>query len=118
MEKYIPVVVIKELSETDKILEALKNNLELSFVYRSKWEPLKNHRIVKPCQLIVDNGHIFLYAASSKNGILTRLYNLNRIQEVQILTTRTFDLPPDFKFEEDVENTRDLLAATINKIFE
>lgn len=26
MEKYIPVVVIKELSETDKILSALKNN--------------------------------------------------------------------------------------------
>ena len=26
MEKYIPVVVIKELSETDKILKALKNN--------------------------------------------------------------------------------------------
>ena len=25
MEKYIPVVVIKELSETDKILTALKN---------------------------------------------------------------------------------------------
>ena len=90
----------------EKILEALKNNLELSFVYRSKWEPLKNHRIVKPCQLIVDNGHIFLYAASSKNGILTRLYNLNRIQEVQILTTRTFELPPDYKFEEDFEKGR------------
>ena len=26
MEKYIPVVVIKELSETDKIMTALKNN--------------------------------------------------------------------------------------------
>ena len=26
MEKFIPVVVIKELSETDKILTALKNN--------------------------------------------------------------------------------------------
>ena len=26
MEKYIPVVVIKEMSETDKILKALKNN--------------------------------------------------------------------------------------------
>ena len=26
MEKYIPVVVIKELGETDKILTALKNN--------------------------------------------------------------------------------------------
>lgn len=25
MEKYVPVVVIKELSETDKILKALKN---------------------------------------------------------------------------------------------
>ena len=26
MEKFIPVVVIKELGETDKILTALKNN--------------------------------------------------------------------------------------------
>ena len=26
MNQYIPVVVIKELSETDKILTALKNN--------------------------------------------------------------------------------------------
>ena len=26
MEKFVPVVVIKELSETDKILKALKNN--------------------------------------------------------------------------------------------
>ena len=26
MEKFIPVVVIKEMSETDKILTALKNN--------------------------------------------------------------------------------------------
>ena len=26
MEKFVPVVVIKELSETDKILTALKNN--------------------------------------------------------------------------------------------
>ena len=26
MDKYIPVVVIKELNQTDKILTALKNN--------------------------------------------------------------------------------------------
>ena len=26
MEKYVPVVVIKEIGETDKILTALKNN--------------------------------------------------------------------------------------------
>ena len=28
MEKFVPVVVIKELGETDKILTALKNNAE------------------------------------------------------------------------------------------
>lgn len=89
-----------------KVLEAIVKNLEIDFVYRSKWEPGQNHRIVKPCQLIVDNGQIFLYAAGVRKDLKTRLYNLNRMHEVTIMYDHPFELPPDYKFEESFEKGR------------
>lgn len=90
----------------DKVLYAIRENLCLDFVYRSKWEPGKNHRIVKPCQLIMDKGHLYLYAADEKDNSKIRLYSFSRMQEVQVLTGMHFDLPENYRFAEDFEEGR------------
>ena len=90
----------------EKIIEAIKNNYLLDFNYFSKWEPEERHRKIMPFQLVFDGGSMFLYGAGIKNPENPRLFKLSKMHDVQVITSRTFELPADFRFHEDFEKGR------------
>lgn len=90
----------------EEIFLALSKNLCVDFVYRSKWEPGKNHRIVKPCQVVFDKGQFYLYAADINDDSKIRLYSFSRIYELTVLKDRHFNLPENFRFRETFEMGR------------
>lgn len=85
------------------IIKALRNNYLVDFYYNSKWEPNKKHRKVMPCQLVFDDGQLFLYAADSKNYKDIRLFNVCKIRNLTVLRNSKFELPPNYRFHEDFE---------------
>lgn len=97
---------VMERNLCEQIFLALSRNCCIDFVYRSKWEPGKNHRIVKPCQVIFDKGQFYLYAADLNDDSKIRLYSFNRIYELSILKNRHFELPENYKFRESFETGR------------
>ncbi len=90
----------------EKVLEAIKNNYLLDFNYFSKWEPEERHRKIMPFQLVFDSGSLFLYGAGSKTPDKSRLFKLSKMHNVQVITSRTFELPAGFRFHEDFEKGR------------
>ena len=91
----------------EKVLEAVKNNYLLDFNYFSKWEPEERHRKIMPFQLVFDGGSMFLYGAASRDKIPNpRLFNLSKMHDVQVITSRTFELPSNFRFREAFEKGR------------
>lgn len=91
----------------EKVLEAIKNNYLLDFNYFSKWEPEERHRKIMPFQLVFDSGSMYLYAASSNPRVLgPRLYKLSKIHNVELVKSRTFELPSNFRFRENFEEGR------------
>ncbi|MCR4954269.1 MAG: WYL domain-containing protein [Treponema sp.] len=91
----------------EKILDAIKHNYLLDFDYYSKWEPEERHRKIMPFQLVFDSGSLFLYGASSKDKLPNpRLFKLSKMHSVEVLTSKSFDLPPNFRFREDFEQGR------------
>ena len=93
------------MEKTTILLSALKDNRVVDFIYRSFWEPNQSHRTVLPCQLVMDNGQVYLYAADEKNHEHIRLYDIHKIYELQVLR-RTFILPKNWQFVEDFEQGR------------
>lgn len=90
----------------EKILEAIKNNYLLDFNYFSKWEPEERHRKIMPFQLVFDSGSLFLYGAGSKTPENPRLFKLSKMHDVQVITSKTFELPVNFRFHENFEKGR------------
>ena len=90
----------------EKILEAIKNNYLLDFNYFSKWEPEERHRKIMPFQLVFDSGSLFLYGAGSKTPENPRLVKLSKMHDVQVITSKTFELPAKFRFHEVFEKGR------------
>ena len=90
----------------EKILEAIKNNYLLDFNYFSKWEPEERHRKIMPFQLVFDTGSLFLYGAGSKTPENPRLFKLSKIHALELVKSRTFELPANFRFREDFEEGR------------
>ena len=90
----------------EKILEAIKNNYLLDFNYFSKWEPEERHRKIMPFQLVFDSGSLFLYGAGSKTPENPRLFKLSKMHNVQVITSKTFELPANFRFHENFEKGR------------
>lgn len=97
---------VLEKNLCEQIFLALSKNCCIDFVYRSKWEPGKNHRIVKPCQVIFDKGQFYLYAADINDDSKIRLYSFSRIYELTILENKHFKLPENYKFREEFEQGR------------
>ncbi len=87
------------------LLHAIATNQVIDFIYRSFWEPNQSHRTVLPCQIVVDNGQVFLYAADEKNHDHIRLYDVHKIYELQVMN-RTFTLPKNWQFVEEFEQGR------------
>lgn len=90
----------------EKILEAIKKNYLLDFNYFSKWEPEERHRKIMPFQLVFDSGSLFLYGAGSKTPENPRLFKLSKMHDVQVITSKTFELPANFSFHENFEKGR------------
>ncbi len=91
----------------EKIIEAIKKNYLLDFNYYSKWEPEERHRKIMPFQLVIDSGSLFLYGAASKDKIPNpRLFKISKIHNLQLITSRSFKLPENFRFHEDEEKGR------------
>ena len=91
----------------EKVLEAVKNNYLLDFNYFSKWEPEERHRKIMPFQLVFDGGSMFLYGAASRDKSPNpRLFNLSKMHDVQVIISRTFELPSNFRFREAFEKGR------------
>ena len=91
----------------EKILEAIKNNYLLDFNYFSKWEPEERHRKIMPFQLVFDSGSMYLYAASSNPRVLgPRLYKLSKMHNVELIKSRNFELPANYRFRENFEEGR------------
>ena len=91
----------------EKILEAIKNNYLIDFNYFSKWEPEERHRKIMPFQLIFDSGSMYLYAASSNPRVpAPRLYKLSKMHNVELIKSRTFELPANYRFRENFEEGR------------
>ena len=90
----------------EKILEAIKNNYLLDFNYFSKWEPEERHRKIMPFQLVIDSGSLFLYGAGSKSPDNPHLFKLSKMHNVQVITSKTFELPVKFRFHENFEKGR------------
>ena len=91
----------------EKILEAIKNNYLLDFNYYSKWEPEERHRKIMPFQLVFDGGSLFLYGAASKDKVPNpRLFKISKMHDLHVITSKTFELPPNFRFRENEEQGR------------
>ena len=90
----------------EKILEAIKKNYLLDFNYFSKWEPEERHRKIMPFQLVFDSGSLFLYGAGSKTPENPRLFKLSKMHDVQVIISKTFELPANFRFHEEFEKGR------------
>ena len=91
----------------EKILEAIKHNYLLDFNYFSKWEPEKRHRKIMPFQLVIDEGSLFLYGAgANQKNPNPRLFKLSKMHNVEVLTSKSFDLPQNFRFRENFEKGR------------
>ena len=90
----------------EKILDAIKNNYLLDFNYFSKWEPEERHRKIMPYQLVFDSGSFFLYGAGCKTPENPRLFKLSKMHNVELIKSRTFELPANYRFRENFEEGR------------
>lgn len=95
----LPKVVVNE-EAWNKVIQSLKENTLLKFDYNGRWLTETTHRMVRPYQVLLQDGlyYVFGYdenADKGKGG--ERLFNLSRIRNIEN-TKQTFDLPEDFEF--------------------
>lgn len=79
------------------IIEAMKENKVLNFHYKGIYDNDYRTRVVRPYQVLFDNGVWFLYGYSQERAAV-RLFSLSRIKEVSI-TNEKFKLPKDFDYQ-------------------
>ncbi len=60
-----------------------------------------------PFQLVFDSGSLYLYGASKNPRVPgPRLFKLSKMHDVQVITSKTFELPANFRFHENFEKGR------------
>ena len=84
------------ISNWEKIYFALQNNHKIQFRYTKPYTNNKALRIVRPYQLILDNGSVYLFAYSdyTKNVLL---YDINYMTNI-LITKEIFELPDNYDF--------------------
>ena len=95
-----------EPESASKILRAIKENRMIDFSYYSKWEPEETHRKILPYQLVLDAGSLYLYGANDERRDNPRLFKLSKMHNVEVLPDSHFELPRNFRFNEDFEKGR------------
>ena len=95
----LPKVVVNEDS-WNIVIECLQKNSILEFDYNRRWKTATTHRILRPYQVLLQDGMYFVFgfdenADGGKGG--ERLFNLSRMKNLEN-TKRNFILPEDFDF--------------------
>lgn len=95
----LPKVCIKE-DVWQVIIDAMRQNTLLQFDYNGRWNTSTTHRLVRPYQVLLQDGMYFLFgfdekAADGKGA--ERLFNISRMKKVQA-TSLTFKIPKDYEF--------------------
>ncbi len=95
----LPKVVINE-ENWNTVVECLQKNLVLEFDYNGRWNTATSHRILRPYQVLLQDGMYFVFgfdesADGSKGG--ERIFYLSRMKNLE-KTNRKFDLPENFEF--------------------
>jgi predicted DNA-binding transcriptional regulator YafY len=82
----------------DIITTGLRENRMIAFDYQSVWNAPYQKRLVRPWQLLFDNGVWYLYAWSEERKA-PRMFSLSRIKNIG-LSDSCFTLPKDFDFRQ------------------
>ena len=79
----------------EDIIRALRGNYIIEFDYIGRWNPDKEHRRVRPYQILLEDGVCYLYGfAEERND--TRLFVLGRMRNLKV-TDSLFELPADYE---------------------
>ena len=84
------------LKNWDKVYEAIQKNRKINFRYTKSYTDTKALRIVRPYQLLLDNGSVYLFAYS-EYADLVLLYDLNFMTDI-VVTDEAFELPEKYDF--------------------
>ena len=81
-------------------MECLQKNTILKFDYNGRWNTSTTHRMLRPYQVLLQEGMYFVFGydenADGGKGD-ERLFNLSRMKNLEN-TGRSFELPKDFEF--------------------
>ncbi|MCL2067497.1 MAG: WYL domain-containing protein [Treponema sp.] len=92
-----PVASAKVQPDTwEQIVDAMKENRVITFEYKGLWDEDYKTRLVRPFQLVFDNGVWHVYGYSEERSAI-RFFSLSRIKNVT-LTNERFALPKDFDY--------------------
>jgi predicted DNA-binding transcriptional regulator YafY len=80
----------------DCIISAMRENRLITFEYCGIWDKECHTRLVRPYQLLFDNGVWFLYGYAEERSAV-RMFNLSRMQNAS-LTNEAFRLPEDYDY--------------------
>lgn len=95
----LPKVLVNELV-WKSVMECLQGNTILKFDYNGRWNTSTTHRMLRPYQVLLQDGMYFVFgydenADDCKGG--ERLFNLSRMKNLEN-TGRSFELPENFEF--------------------
>ena len=94
-----------EYSEEDQkkfktIFDLMIKNYKIQFYYKGRWHgDERKNRIVKPYQLLLENGTCYLYGYDEEKEA-DRLFVLRRMEEIRSKNGEKFELPADYEFSE------------------
>jgi predicted DNA-binding transcriptional regulator YafY len=80
----------------ETLVSAMRENRLVAFDYHGIRDAARTARLVRPYQLLFDNGLWFLFGYAEERSAL-RMFNLSRIKNVS-LTNETFTLPKDYDY--------------------
>lgn len=78
------------------IIEAMKENKVITFEYKGVWNDDYKTRLVRPYQLLFDNGVWLLYGFAEERSAM-RFFSLYRMKNAS-LTNENFNLPKNFEY--------------------
>ncbi|MBR5097077.1 MAG: WYL domain-containing protein [Treponema sp.] len=95
----LPKVVVNE-AVWKAVTQSLQENTILEFDYNGRWNTNTTHRLLRPYQVLLQDGAHFVFgydksANGGKSG--ERLFNLSRMTNV-VNTGKPFKLPKNFEF--------------------
>lgn len=80
------------------LLHAIKNQVQIQFIYQKYWEEILTKRLVEPYALKEFRNRWYLLANDLKDGMV-KSFALDRLTELDI-TRKKFQLPNDFNIKE------------------